>query len=339
MTNYGRISSLLGESGDDELARLIDTRPEAQVGVGGGSRRIDVDGTPVFVKRIPLSDLELAYPRSTANIFGLPLFCQYGVGGPGFGAWRELAANEIVTDAVLKGQTRACFPMLYHWRVLAGRPPVAAEHADIDKAVAALGNSAAVRARLEALASASWSLVLFQEYLADPLTERLASDRLASDRLAADRLVADPEGIAVALERNLGEIVKFLRDQRLLHMDGHVGNMRIDGERIYLTDFGLVTSPRFELSPPEREFAARHAGHDAGYAAMVLANWLVANVCGIRNLAERNACVRRCAEGELPEGIPPGIAAILARHATAAATMNDFYWRLFGGDVHAEYPY
>jgi len=286
-----------------------------------------VDGTPVFVKRLPLTGRELAHPRSTANLFDIPLFCQYGiaspgVASPGFGAWRELAANEIVTGAVLAGRTNA-FPMLLHWRVLPGRSPIAAEHADIDAAVAALANSDAVRGRFEALAAASSSLVLFQEYLPSPLRDPLA---------------ADPVGTAAALERQLGEMVSLLRDERLLHMDGHFGNMRSDGDQFYLTDFGLATSPRFELTGAEREFAERNASHDAGYAAMVLVNWLVAAVCGLPVPAQRNAFVRRCAEGPIPEDVPPPVAAILARHAADAARMNGFYWRRFGGDVHAEYP-
>jgi hypothetical protein len=32
------------------------------------------------------------------------------------------------------------------------------------------------------------------------------------------------------------------------------------------------------------------------------------------------------------------VAAILSRHAPAAAKMNAFYWSLFDGDLHAEYP-
>jgi hypothetical protein len=31
-------------------------------------------------------------------------------------------------------------------------------------------------------------------------------------------------------------------------VDGHFGNMRAAGDRIYLPDFGLATSPRFDLS-------------------------------------------------------------------------------------------
>ena len=320
--HHDRISSRLASRTDGELAALLDAQPDTQVGVGGGSRRLTIDGTPVFVKRIPLTDLELAHPRSTANLFELPLFCQYGIGlSPGFGAWRELAANEIVTEAVLAGETEA-FPMLYHWRVLPGRSPVADEHADIDAIVAAQDGSEAVRRRFVALGRASSSLVLFQEYLQSPLLESLAND---------------PLGMAASLEHRLAEIVAFLRDKQLLHMDGHFGNMRWDGGRICLTDFGLATSPRFELTAAEREFAERHASHDADYAAMVLVNWLVATVCGISVKIERKVYVRQCASGHIPEDVPQPVAAILRRHAVNAARMNDLYWRLFGGNIKAEY--
>ncbi|MFE6924525.1 hypothetical protein ACFVAV_26115 [Nocardia sp. NPDC057663] len=82
---------------------------------------------PVFAKRVPLTERELAHRGSTANLFDLPVFCQYGIGGPGFNAWRELAANIVVTEGVLAGETQA-FPMLYHWRVLPGRAPIADEY-------------------------------------------------------------------------------------------------------------------------------------------------------------------------------------------------------------------
>ncbi|MFD1364018.1 hypothetical protein [Actinoplanes sichuanensis] len=71
---------------------------------------------PVFVTRVPLTDRELAHPRSTANLFDLPVRCQYGMyrlAGPGFGAWRELAANQTVTEGVLTGETES-FPLLHH---------------------------------------------------------------------------------------------------------------------------------------------------------------------------------------------------------------------------------
>jgi hypothetical protein len=318
---------LLASCGDAELASLVEAGRVSGVGVGGGTAVLSVNGEPVFAKRVPLTDRELSHPRGTGNLFGLPLFCQYGVGGPGFNAWRELAANTIVTDAVLAGETEA-FPLLYHWRVLPGRPPVADEHADIDAVVGALDNSPAVRARLEALATAPCSLVLFCEYIRYPLDSWLR---------------VDPASKADTVEQQLSRIVAFLRGRELLHMDGHFGNMRTDGKRIYLTDFGLATSPRFDLSAAERDFARRHADHDAGYAAMRLVNWLVTAVCGVAVPAsggpvERNEYVRRCAAGHIPDGAPSGMTAILTRHAPAAARMNSFYWNLFAGDLRTEYP-
>ncbi|MCC8249346.1 serine/threonine protein phosphatase [Saccharothrix luteola] len=323
--DHERLSAVLASYRDRELEAVVGTHGDT--GVGGGSAVLDVDGTPVFVKRIPLTDREFARPHSTANLFDLPVFCQYGIRGPSFNAWRELAANRIVTDAVLAGET-AAFPLLHHWRVLPGRAPVAAEHADVDEVVAFMGGSTAVRARLDALAAATRSLVLFCEYVPHPVQPWLAED---------------PAGKAEAVERQFSEIVAFLRARELLHMDGHLGNMRTDGERIHLTDFGLVTSPRFELAAAEREFVRRNATHDAGYAAMRLVNWLVTDVCGVTVPpggvpTARNEYVRRCAAGDIPGDVPPAVARILARHAPAAARLNAFYWRLFDGEFHVEYP-
>src|SRR6186713_3326177 len=134
---HDRVAALLTARNDDELAAALRAAPVLAVGVGGGSSVLDVDGVPVFAKRIPITDRELARPRSTANLFDLPTYCQYGVyrlAGPGFGAWRELAANLVVTEGVLAGEAES-FPLLYHWRVLPGRPPVASEHLDIDAVV------------------------------------------------------------------------------------------------------------------------------------------------------------------------------------------------------------
>jgi hypothetical protein len=138
------------------------------------------------------------------------------------------------------------------------------------------------------------------------------------------------------------DITEFLRSRELLHMDGHFDNMRASGDRIYLVDFGLATSPLFDLSASEREFVVHHVGHDADYAMMWLVNWLVSAVCGVPALAggsyvERDRSIRRGADGDIPRDVPAPAAGILARHATTAARMNDFCLRLHGGDIHAVY--
>jgi hypothetical protein len=191
-----------------------------------------------------------------------------------------------------------------------------------------MGDAPVVRARLDALTAASCSLVLFCEYI---------------PRSLRDWLREDPTNKAVVVEREFSHIVRSLRGRNLLHMDGHFDNLPTDGERICLTDFGLATSPAFEFSAVEREFVRRHATHDEGYAAMRLVNWLVTDVCGVPvpsrgGPVARNEYVRRCAEGDIPDDLPPAVSAILARHAPAAAKMNAFYWRLFDGEFHAEYP-
>jgi hypothetical protein len=324
---FQRLSAFLASRADAELVALVDTGRANSVGVGGGSAVLDVDGVQVFAKRIPLTDRELAHPGSTANLFELPTFCQYGIGGPSFNAWRELAATNIVTNAVLVGETQS-FPVLYHWRVLPGRSPVAAEHADIDMVVAAQGGCPAVRTRLEALVAAPCSLVLFCEYIPHSIV---------------DWLRENPAGKAATVERQFSQIVMFLRGRELLHMDGHFDNMRTDGTRIYLSDFGLATSPHFDLSAAERNFAERHTTYDADYAAMRLVNWLVTDVCGVPvpnngGPVARNEYVLQCAAGHIPDDVPPVVAPILTRHAPTAAKMNAFFWRLFDGDIRAEYP-
>ncbi len=120
LLRHERVSASLVARDDDELAALLRAAPTGAVGVGGSSSVLDVDGAPVFAKRIPITDRELAHPHSTANLFDVPTYCQYGMfrlAGPGFGAWRELVANMIVTEGVLAGEAES-FPLLYHWRVL-----------------------------------------------------------------------------------------------------------------------------------------------------------------------------------------------------------------------------
>ncbi|MEV6522241.1 serine/threonine protein phosphatase [Longispora sp. NPDC051575] len=330
---YADASATLALLGDHRLARLVDGATPLGTGIGGTTALLDVGGVPVFVKRAPLTDRELRPEnlRSTANMFDLPPRCQYGVGGPGFGAWRELAANTLTTNQVLTGRAGS-YPLLYHWRVLPGAAPVAEEHADPEAAVAYWGGSAAVRDRLDALARASHSLVLFLEYVPWNLGEWLRAQLDAG---------GDAVGAACALlERDLLPGTAAMGAHGVAHFDAHFRNVLTDGHRLYFADLGLATSLRFDLSPAEREFVAHNATHDDGYARMLLVNWLVTHVCGLdlADTADRNAHVRRYAEGVAPAGAPEGVAATVVRYAPVAAAMNAFYWDLFGTSRATPYP-
>lgn len=125
---HGAVSASLARHSDRELRELLHAGRPLGSGIGGERVLLDVDGTPVFVKRVRLTDPERR-PENlyfTRNLFELPLFCHYGVGaigGPGFGAWRELAVHRMATDWVVAGRYEG-FPLLHHWRVLpdGGKP-------------------------------------------------------------------------------------------------------------------------------------------------------------------------------------------------------------------------
>ncbi|MFD4525693.1 hypothetical protein ACFWP7_17540 [Streptomyces sp. NPDC058470] len=104
---HSGVSTALAQYGDRELGDLVATAKPLGTGIGGRSALLGGAGKPVFVKRVPLTDLERRPEnvRSTANLFGVPSFCQYGIGGgPGFGAWRELSVHTMTTNWVLGGR-------------------------------------------------------------------------------------------------------------------------------------------------------------------------------------------------------------------------------------------
>jgi hypothetical protein len=339
LVRYSDVSTALALLNDHRLGGLVDAAQAIGSGMGGTSALLDIAGAPVFVKRIPLTDVERRPQNvmSTANVFGLPTFCQYGVvayGASGFGGWRELVANTMTTNWVLAQQTEA-FPVMYHWRVLPGAASLADELAEIDRVVAYWDGSVALRRRLDALAQASASVVLFLEYVPQSLDAWL-SGQLAS---GADAVTA----ACAMVQRCLRADIAFMNANGLLHFDAHFRNILTDGNRLYFADLGLATSPRFDLSTEERDFLARNASHDAGYAARELLNWIVAHVVGIADPptggpVERYDYIRRCAAGAQPTGAPVPIAELISRYAPVAAIMNDFYWNIFGVSRATPYP-
>jgi hypothetical protein len=332
LTAHHALATTLDLLSDHELADLVATGTPLGTGVGGQVLRVDVDGRPVFVKRVRLTDTELRpeHARSTANLFGLPPFCHYGVGdiaSPGLGAWRELAVNAMTTRWVLSGRFPG-FPLTHHWRVLPAEPqPLYDDLADVDRAVAYWGAGAGLRERIQALRSAPASLTLFLEYLPSTLHDWLTA-----------RLRADGADAACALvEEQLAALTAFLREARLLHFDAHFRNILTDGRRLYLADHGLALSSRFRLTGQEREFFEHHRDYDRAYTSTYLVKWLATDLYGYVG-EERAAFVRACAEGLRPEGIPDGAAALLGRHARVATVMTDFERRLREESRSTPYP-
>lgn len=304
---YSAVATSLALRSDRRLGELVDAAVPLGSGIGGKSALLEVDGRPVFVKRVPLTDLERLpeHVRSTANLFGLPTFCQYGVGGPGFGAWRELAVHTMTTNWVLEGRY-AGFPMMYHWRVLPDTTALPDELADVERAVAYWGGGPEVRRRIEALQRSSACLALFLEYVPRTLhawlTEQVRAGEESADR--ALRLV----------ESELEAGTSFMHARGLLHFDAHFQNILTDGRRLYFADYGLALSSRFDLSRSETGFFASHRTYDRCYTLSRLVNWLITDLYGYER-KERVARIHACARGQVPPDGPREARAILARHA------------------------
>ena len=327
---YSAVSTSLALLSDRALAQVLDAAAPIGSGIGGKSALLEIAGTPVFVKRVPLTDLERRprNARSTANLFELPVFCHYGIGGPGFGAWRELAVHTMTTDWVLAGDYEG-FPLMYHWRVVPDSTPLPEELADVEGVVAYWGGGSQVRRRVEELRDASASIALFLEYIPQNVHQWLGEQIDASGE-AADRACA-------MVERNLQAGISFMNARGLLHFDAHFQNILTDGRRLYFADYGLAVSARFELSKDESAFFERHQDYDRCYAAMYMSQWLVTALFG-SGREEREARLRAYARGEVPAGVPEAAAAILARDAPVAVVMTDFFRKLQHESRQTPYP-
>lgn len=323
------------EMTDRKLTELIEQASVFGSGIGGTRALVHVDGVPVFVKRIPLTELE-RYPgnvRSTANLFDLPAHCHYGVGSPSFSAWRELAANTMTT-AWVRGGRSASFPLMYESRVLEGpafRDSLPDDLADIERLVAYWHGSSAVRQRVEAIAESSATVTLFLEYLPQVLPDWIAP-----------RVSDGSEAHAAALsvvEDNLREGVSFMNASGLFHFDAHFGNILADDQGLYFADFGLAASPSFDLSGAEARFLAANRSHDVCHTMTRLVDWLVTELTDVADLQARDELIRRCADGnDVLAPLPATAAAIVERYAPIAAIINGFYRQLHLHDRATPYP-
>lgn len=332
---HGAVGTALSLLSDRRLAEIVAGAAPIGSGVGGRAAELDVDGTRVFVKRIPLTDLELRpeHLRSTANLFELPLFYQYGIGSAGFGAWRELAAHTMTTNWVVgDGDAYAGFPLMYHWRVLPDSRPdgFMDELGGIDGAVAHWDGSPAVRRRLEAIGASTAGLVLFLEYVPQTLGTWLADRRNTAP--VDDGETSPYPWIEDALIRG----ADFMSARGLVHFDAHFRNVLTDGRLIYFADFGLALSSRFELAPPEADFLTRHLPYDRCYTTTHLLRHHVLG--GERDDAEHARFLRDWTAGRRPEGVRTDVAALLDRHAGSAAVLGEFYRRLIGEDRRTPFP-
>lgn len=329
---WARLHALLTGLDDTELVELLRTASEAGTGIGGRTLRLVVDGTVVFVKAVSLTAVETRAEnlRSTANLFGLPPYCQYNVGTPGFSAWRELEALERATKWVLDGHATG-FPLLYHWRLLPGDPPPPEpEHAHPDEAAAFWHGAEGVARRLAGIRASTTALLLFLEHQPHQL------DTWLRDRLGAGGAAA-AEAMEMVVDTLLAPVV-WMNQQGVFHFDLHLANLLTDGRQVLVADFGLATARDFALDDGERRFLDQHRLHDPAYTVTKFVNFLVTELAGITDPHTRNTYIAEHASGRGPGGLPSAAEAIVHRYAPVAEIINSVYWRLFTERRDIEFP-
>jgi hypothetical protein len=313
---------------DRDLVALLDAATPGGPGIGGATATLDVAGTRVFAKAVPLTDRERepGAVRSTGNLFGLPTFYQYGIGSAGFGTWREITVHERTSRWVLDGAFDG-FPVVHHWRVLPRRPAAMPER-EREFWLARWGGSPAVRARLAAIDGASAAVVVIMEHIPLTLGEWLAARVAEGQRAAAAALSFVEDGLSAA--------TRFLAAHATVHFDAHFGNILTDGHRLYLADFGLTLAADFTLTDDERDFLHRHRDYDRCHVATHLTHWLVHTTAGVP-WRDCHAYVLAQADAGFPE-LPPWAATVATRHAPVATILGAFHERLLAGQLSARYP-
>lgn len=259
MRRWSAQSAQLAVMDDEELGRLVDRTPAS--GWGGSAATALPDGTPVFVKRLPLTELEHDHGHSTRNLFRLPAYYQYGVGSAGFGVWREVATHVKTTGWVVDGSC-AAFPMLLHHRVMRRPAGTRADGGWVDTAdyVAYWNNSKRIASFMEARRSSPYELWLVLEHVPHRMFEWL---------------VDSPAAVGEVVDAQFATL-RFLHDHGVFHFDAHFGNVVTDGATPFLTDFGLVTDRAFDLTATERAFVDAHPHYDFGETVYSVGNALLA---------------------------------------------------------------
>ncbi len=330
INKYGHLSTQLALLSNKKLSDLLAKAPTVHSGIGGTAIEIELDEIKIFAKKIPLTDLELQPENfmSTANIFNLPLYFQYGVGSGGFSAWRDLAMHVMCSNWVLINECSS-FPLMYHWRILSAPKPgkmSEIELNDFDKHIKYWNDSDTIRDRLGAKFYASSYIVIFLEYFSHNLYNWLGG-QLKDSNNVADMAVS-------MVDNRLKEITTFLNSRGVMHFDAHFWNILTDGNDLYFSDFGLTLCSQFELSSAEIKFLSDHRNYDICSTVTNFVHRIITGIYGElddepgEHREEYFAkTLREYLDGRL-NTLPPTIDQIIKRYGAIALVMDKFYREL-----------
>ena len=330
LSNYGRVARHLNRLTDEQLSLLLTTAKPLQSRPGGETLSIEVEGVPLFVKKVRLSVIEELYPRSTLNLFDLPPYYQYGVGSMGFGAWREISAHEMTTQWILNGECQN-FPLMYHSRVLprstSPTVPMGDQLEERQRYVEYWDGSEAVGVRAEAMNTASSDIVIFMENLPQTMNAWL--------RIQGENGNLTPSTMN-QLEHELNMVVAFMKARGFLHFDAHFHNILAHNNHVYFADFGLAMNQKFDLSPKERVFFEQHRDYDRYYVIAEL--FKSAIIAALGDQGSEEVLDKYLADGIIERPLPIAVALIAQRYGPIAILMEKFFHSLRETSKNTPYP-
>ena len=193
---------------------------------------------------------------STANINSVPVHYNYGLGSFGPNINRELALHLKTTEWLDKGETSA-FPRLLHHRVISRKVSQSNDlEKEVEKHYEWWEKTVSIRELFKNRVYAKHELVLVLEYFPYNLAEWLKKH---------------PETSLEMLVK-AKKVLANLEAKKVLHLDSHLGNYITDGERVALTDFGLVLDKDYDLTKEELLFMQENKNYSYGLLLLRLYN-------------------------------------------------------------------
>ncbi len=257
----------------------------------GENHIIKVGKSKVFVKKIPVTDLEYKHMFSTKNLYDLPTYYNYRVDSAGFGVFRELLMHIKTTNWVLQGAIEN-FPLMYHYRIM----PRSGRKADLDTKwyngyVKYWNSNENIGRYIVERLNAKYEMVLFLEYMPYTFSEWFGKNM--------DEL---PSFIS-----ETSDTIAFLRENGIIHFDVHFGNILTDGNRPFLTDFGLVLDKRFDLGETERAFFRKHTCFDYGVFLSCFGGYIMSVYQSLAKTKKKKVTQKYALKDDMPYSETRGI--------------------------------
>ncbi|ASN39382.1 hypothetical protein CGQ24_10400 [Arthrobacter sp. 7749] len=305
------------------ILSLVDAAEQVGVGIGGTTKKASIEGAAVFVKQLPLTNIEEADPTSTANRIHLPFVSHYGIGSPSHGVGRELAAHRVTSTWVQEGSAEF-FPLLLGWRVIDRKCDADLSEFEGDVPQRQWGSHwTLIQKKLAAMTNASKSVVLFLEYVPETLGAWVRRSRAAG--------TGETDFINVVTQ--IIEATDWMKAQGFQHFDVHPGNILVDEGRLLFTDFGLALYRGFELTAEEELSMLTHEGYDRDTALMHLFHWVLFEL-GYTSGQQRLALLQAAAVDPKTPALDPLRVALgdgadlMAQHAGAAVYITEMFGAL-----------